>query len=72
MSSADQSSQLASHKPVLGIDIDEVLALFVDCLCEWHNATYATTLDKSQFHSYRFSDTWGGTEQESADKVRAS
>jgi hypothetical protein len=41
-------------KPVLAIDVDEVLGRFVPVLAEFHNATYSTTLTADDFHSYNF------------------
>ncbi len=54
---------------MLGVDLDEVVCDFVSCLADWHNVTYGTTLTPSHFRTYRFKDTWGGSDQESADKV---
>lgn len=53
----------------IGIDLDEVLADFLPALIEYHNATYGTALDREQFQSYRFWETWGGTRDETIQKV---
>ena len=40
-------------------------------LVAWHNATYGTALSKSDFKSYQFHETWGGTLAEGVEKVHA-
>ena len=42
------------RKPVLAIDVDEVLALFIPALATFHNSLYATALDSTHFHTYEF------------------
>ena len=56
---------------VTGIDLDEVLGGFVPAIALWHNATHGTELTADDFHSYKFCDVWGGTNEESVDKVHA-
>ncbi|EGD79086.1 hypothetical protein PTSG_11828 [Salpingoeca rosetta] len=56
-------------RPVIAVDLDEVLGYFVDALCEFHNDKYGTTYKASDFHSYTFQDVWGGTKEESSKKV---
>jgi len=59
-------------KPTIAVDCDEVLAQFVPALCEFHNATYGTpALSARTFHSYKFCEVWGGTNEESMEKVFA-
>jgi uncharacterized HAD superfamily protein len=53
----------------IGIDIDEVLAYFLPALIKYHNTTYGTTLKCEHFLSYRFWETWGGTKEDSIQKV---
>lgn len=60
---------LSSKKPVIAVDLDEVLGDFVPAIAEWHNNTYGTKLLPSHFFSYAFKDVWGGTDAESVEKV---
>ena len=62
-------SLLTGKKPVVAVDIDEVLAAFVPGLLKFHNAEYGTTLRVEDFHSYRFCEVWGGTNDEAMEKV---
>ena len=61
--------QLQSICMNIAIDIDEVLAQFLQAVIDYHNNTYNTNLTTDQFHTYHFWDTWGGTRQEAIDKV---
>lgn len=56
-------------KPVVAVDIDEVLAAFVPALLDFHNSEYESELTLSDFHSYRFCEVWGGTNDEAMDKI---
>ncbi|KAI9350719.1 hypothetical protein BDR26DRAFT_851392 [Obelidium mucronatum] len=47
-------------KPVMAVDMDEVLCGTAQALVDFHNANYATKL----------TDVWGGTRQEAIEKVR--
>ncbi len=51
------------------MDIDEVLARFVRALVRWHNSVYHTDLTEHAFKTYRFADTWGGSDLDASDKV---
>merc|ERR1711934_8441 len=53
----------------IGVDLDEVLGGFVPALIEWHNHTYGTEITLEGFHSYRFCDVWGGSNEEATEKV---
>lgn len=55
-----------SQKPVLAIDVDEVLGQFVRQLCLFHNHNYGTSLTPEDFESYFFHEVWGGS-RSSAD-----
>jgi uncharacterized HAD superfamily protein len=54
----------------IAVDIDEVLAEFMDKLLEYHNDTYGTSFIKEDFISYDFWDVWGGTREEAIVKVK--
>eukprot|EP00854_Cymbomonas_tetramitiformis_P019497 gene19497-23314_t len=58
-----------SEKPVIAVDCDEVLAQFLPALIRYHNAKYSTTLELKDFHSYRFCEVWGGTNEEATEKI---
>lgn len=47
-------------KPIIAIDIDEVLAPFVSGLIPWHNLRYGTDFRFQDFHTYEFHKVWGG------------
>ena len=56
-------------KPVIAVDLDEVLGDFIPALALWHNNTYNTNLKPSDYFSYTFKDVWGGSDAESVEKV---
>lgn len=43
------------RKPILAVDLDEVLGQFVQSVCAWHNRLYKTSMHPSLFTSYHFS-----------------
>lgn len=50
----------------------QVLGAFVPRLIEFHNEKYGEPhLELATFHSYHFSDVWGGTDDAAMDKVEA-
>jgi uncharacterized HAD superfamily protein len=53
----------------IGVDLDDVLAHFLPALVKYHNAEYKTDLKPEQFSSYWFNEIWGGTAEESNQKV---
>lgn len=57
-------------KPVLAVDVDEVLGFFIPALAEFHNEAYpGFNLTPDSFHSYDFCKVWGGTVEDSYKKV---
>eukprot|EP00055_Hartaetosiga_balthica_P001804 m.1938 g.1938 ORF g.1938 m.1938 type:complete len:211 (-) comp1670_c0_seq1:68-700(-) len=56
-------------KPVIAVDLDEVLGYFVRALCKFHNDVYETEFVETDFNSYTFRNVWGGSEEESSIKV---
>lgn len=46
---------MLQRKPILAVDLDEVLGQFVDSVCKWHNRLYKTSMHPSSFRSYHFS-----------------
>lgn len=66
MSELVQSSKI---KPVVAVDIDEVLAFFIPALANFHNFNYGTSLTSENFVSYQFHEVWGGSKEECSSKV---
>lgn len=60
---------MSESRPVLAVDVDEVLAAFMPALVAFHNDTYGTALKPSDFFSYQFHEVWGGTIEESKVKM---
>ena len=62
-------------KPIIAVDIDEVLTPFVPLLIEFYNKNYLLEnqepLTMNLFHSYHFRDVWGGSEERSKQIVDA-
>lgn len=56
-------------KPILAIDIDEVLAQFIPILAVYHNEIYGSNYTAESFVSYEFHRIWGGTVLECNAKV---
>ncbi len=57
-------------KPVLAVDVDEVLFPLLDGFTAWHNQKYDTKLAAHMFKTYRFSDTLLIDEADSIGRVR--
>lgn len=53
----------------IAIDLDEIIAGFLDAFIKYHNDIYKTTFHKSDFFSYEFWKVIGGTREEAIDKV---
>lgn len=53
----------------IGIDIDEVLARFLPAIIKYHNETYNTSLKDADFKTYNLWESWGGTKEESIEKI---
>jgi predicted amidohydrolase len=53
-----------SGRPVIAVDIDEVLADFIPALALFHNDTWGSSFSAQHFDSYEFHDVWGGTREE--------
>ena len=61
---------MSPTKPVLAIDVDEVIAYFIPSLADFHNETYGdTVLTAQSFFSYDFCKVWGGSLEDSYIKV---
>ncbi|KAI8612057.1 HAD-like domain-containing protein [Chytriomyces sp. MP71] len=66
----DDAAAAADAKPVLAVDMDEVLCGTCQAMVDFHNGHYATRLRVSDFSSYCYEDVWGGTREEAIAKVR--
>jgi 5'(3')-deoxyribonucleotidase len=79
--SSSDAAASALPKPLIAVDLDEVLGDFVPQLVKFYNTTYTATgthpepgmrvLTNDDFFSYAFHEVWGGTAAESATKVDA-
>mmetsp|Transcript_14080 Transcript_14080/g.17453 ORF Transcript_14080/g.17453 Transcript_14080/m.17453 type:complete len:199 (+) Transcript_14080:516-1112(+) len=62
-------NETESGKPTVALDIDEVLCGFLPALIRYHNDTFGSSLVLSDFNSYKFCETWGGSNEEAVEKV---
>jgi uncharacterized HAD superfamily protein len=53
----------------IAVDLDEVLAQFLQSFIDFHNEKYGTHFKLSDFHSYHLHNAWGGTVEEAIEKV---
>ena len=56
-------------KPILAVDIDDVLFPFNSNLLDWHNLVHGTDLVIDDYTSFRLDEVWGGTKAEATAKV---
>ncbi|KAJ3212408.1 hypothetical protein HDU83_005786 [Entophlyctis luteolus] len=61
---------MPAPKPVVAVDMDEVLCATNQALIDFHNANYDTQLEMKDFVSYNYEEIWGGTRKQAIDKVR--
>ena len=57
------------QKPVLVVDIDDVLAEFVNSLNKFHNDFFDTDFKLQDYIHYDLENIWGGTKQDSLNKL---
>ncbi len=71
LSTTEMTDTIATNatKPVIAVDIDEVLAFFLPAVANFHNENYESNLTAESFFSYEFHQVWGGTPEETTDKV---
>lgn len=55
---------MKSSKPVIAVDIDEVLAGFIDYFIEYHNLTYKTQVSKENVLHFDIHEIFGITKEE--------
>ena len=58
-----------SGRPIIAVDVDEVLADFIPTLAGYHNDTFGSSLTSRSFFSYEFHDVWGGSVEECNEKM---
>lgn len=58
-------------RPIIAVDIDEVLAAFMPALVSFSNNVYGSQLTTENFNSYDFHEVWGGTREESINKMES-
>ncbi len=54
---------------VIGIDLDEVLAEFVEGITIFHNERYGTSLSKKDYFSYDFWEVWNCSKEDAVKRV---
>lgn len=59
-----------TNKPVIAIDVDEVLFPMLEGFTVWHNELYRTAFTPVMFKTYKFSDTIQTAESEAINRVR--
>jgi len=72
MSSSDNNNvNVNGNKPIVAVDIDEVLAYFIPTLAVFHNDVYGPKdyLTSESFISYEFHNVWGGSKEECSIKM---
>jgi hypothetical protein len=63
-------SDQQNKKPIIAVDIDEVLTPFVKHLLEFYNARFPSSpILLENFHSYQFWEVWGGTAHDASSLV---
>lgn len=58
-------------RPVIAVDIDDVLFPFIEGLAEYHNGLKGTQLTADDFTTYHLREVWGGTQEETEEIVHA-
>ena len=53
----------------IGLDMDEILAEFVDSFLQFHNDLYGTTVRKNEMFTYNFEDVIGITEDQIEERL---
>lgn len=67
---AAEAAAGSQKRPVVAVDVDEVLGQFVPQLCAFHNGTYGTSVTPEHFKCYNFNEVWGGTREQADTKMR--
>ncbi|GBG28650.1 Hypothetical Protein FCC1311_048712 [Hondaea fermentalgiana] len=60
---------VAKSRPVVALDIDEVLGGFLPALLKFYNKKHDTSYKLDDFFSYKFCEVWGGTNEETLDEI---
>ncbi len=59
----------ATPKPVLGVDLDDVLIRTGDALAAFHNATYGTSYARDEVRDFDLSSIWNCTPEETRQRI---
>ena len=66
----DTNANAMVKKPILAIDIDETIAQLMPSLVNFHNEKYGEPhYHIDHFHTLAFHEVWGGTPEETTDKI---
>jgi uncharacterized HAD superfamily protein len=53
----------------IGVDLDDVLADLLNKLVKFHNEKFGTSLTRKDFNNYNLWKVWGGTKEETVQKL---
>ncbi len=56
-------------KPVVALDLDDLIYPFMDGMVPFHNERYGTALTVDDYHSFEFEQVWGGSREDAVSKV---
>lgn len=57
-------------RPIIAVDIDDVLFPFIDGVAKYHNSLKNTDLSVDDFFSFNLIEVWGGTQKETEEIVQ--
>ena len=59
------------NKPIIAVDVDEVIFPFVDDLIEYVDRQHSVKLSREEFVTYSLADIWKGGPHEGAEVIKA-
>lgn len=59
----------SESKPLIAVDLDEVLGQFLPAVIKWHNEEYDTNHTLTDYFSYHFAYVWGCSDEEGARRL---
>jgi 5'(3')-deoxyribonucleotidase len=62
---------LDKEKPLIAVDLDDVLFDFIGYFFQWHNQRYQTALTPQDMVAGKLWDVWGGTREQARKRVPA-
>lgn len=60
---------MASNKPVIAVDLDDVLFDFIGYFFDWHNQVFQTNFKPQDFHQRRLWELWNGTKEQAGERI---